>query len=73
VGLWVCGIVGMCREGVHAPFVWARLSPFSLPLSFPCTDDARTAGLIFLFLVSVIFSSRSELCKVSDFIASGNK
>ena len=74
--VWVCGSVVMLAcvgKGPTLPLYGARRSPFSLPLSFPCTGDARTAGLVFLFLVSVLISSGSELCKFSDFIALGSK
>ena len=74
--VWVCGsvvVVACVGRGPPLPLSRARKSPFSLPLSFSCKSDARTAGLVSLFLVSVLSSSGGELWKVSDFIASGIK
>jgi hypothetical protein len=74
--VWVCGsvvVVACIWKGPPLPLSGARKSPFSLPFSFLCTNDARTACLLSLFLVSVLSSSGSELCKVSDFTALGIK
>ena len=73
--VWVSGsmVVVACVGRPPLPLSGARKSPFSLPLSFSCTSDARTTGLVSLFLVFVLFSSGGELCKVSNFIASSIK